>query len=146
MAKKKVEIYTDGACSGNPGKGGWGVILKSGDYEKEIFGKKDNTTNNEMELTAVIMGLKAIKTECDITIYTDSKYVCDGINSWIHSWKINNWKNSQKKVIANLELWKTLDELAAKWNPKIEWIRGHDGHIMNERADKIARKAILNEN
>jgi ribonuclease HI len=134
----KVEIYTDGACKGNPGRGGWGAILICMDRKKILNGSKELSTNNEMELTAVVEALSSIKNPCEITLYTDSKYVVEGVNSWRHSWKQNNWKNSQKKQIANYDLWLKCDELVEKLSPKLVWVKGHNGNFFNEEVDKIA--------
>jgi ribonuclease HI len=139
---QKIEIYTDGACKGNPGIGGWAAILISDSKTKEIHGSQKLTTNNQMELKGVIEGLKAVKKKCLITLYTDSKYVVDGVNSWLKGWKKNGWKNSQKKEIANIELWKELDELVQRTNPVIKWVKGHSDNIMNQRADDLANFAV----
>ena len=137
---KRVEIFTDGACSGNPGAGGWGVILRYGEIEKELSGGEENTTNNRMELTAVIEALKALKKECDITIYTDSRYVMDGVQEWMPNWKLNGWKTTNKKSpVKNVELWQILDSLLSKHKIKWVWVKGHNGHPENERVDKLAR-------
>lgn len=135
-----IEVFTDGACSGNPGAGGWGVILRYGEIEKELSGGEENTTNNRMELTAVIEALKALKKECDITIYTDSRYVMDGVQEWMPNWKRNGWKTTNKKSpVKNVELWQILDSLLSKHKIKWVWIKGHNGHPENERVDKLAR-------
>lgn len=134
-----IIIYTDGACSGNPGPGGWGAILIWKDTIKEIFGYMPNTTNNQMELTAAIEALKAVKKEVPIKIYTDSEYVKKGITEWIHGWKKSNWKNGKVK---NIELWQQLDALSSKFQIEWHWVRGHDGNKYNELADSLARKAI----
>ncbi len=140
----RVEIYTDGACSGNPGIGGWGVILRYKDTEKELSGGEINTTNNRMELTAVIEALKALKTACNITLYTDSKYVMNGITEWLENWKKNGWKTSNKKgAVKNIDLWQTLDELVLKHEIRWVWVKGHAGHIENERVDTLARSEVL---
>ena len=141
---KQVEVYTDGACSGNPGPGGWGAVLRyrfNGKvYEKELSGGDASTTNNRMELTAVIEALKALKKECDITIYTDSRYVMDGVQEWMPNWKRNGWKTTNKKSpVKNLELWQILDSLLSKHKIKWVWVKGHNGHPENERVDKLAR-------
>ena len=136
-----VEIYTDGACSGNPGAGGWGVILRYGEIEKELSGGEFQTTNNRMELQAVIEALKALKKECEVTLYTDSKYVMDGVNEWMPNWKRNGWKTTNKKSpVKNIELWQELDVLLAKHKIKWVWVKGHNGHPENERVDKLARE------
>lgn len=138
-----IEIYTDGACSGNPGPGGWGAVLLYKEHSKEISGGEKDTTNNRMELKAVIEALRAVKkSAADIVVYTDSKYVQHGISEWIHSWKKNGWKNAGKKPIKNADLWKELDEEAAKHNIKWMWVRGHNGNKYNEIADKLACGAV----
>ena len=135
-----IEIYTDGACSGNPGAGGWGVILRCGETEKELSGGEKKTTNNRMELTAVIEALKALKRECEITLYTDSRYVMDGVTQWMPNWKQNNWKTTNKKsAVKNLDLWQELDRLLPAHKIKWVWVKGHNGHPENERVDKLAR-------
>ena len=135
-----IEVFTDGACSGNPGAGSWGVILRYGEIEKELSGGEENTTNNRMELTAVIEALKALKKECDITIYTDSRYVMDGVQEWMPNWKLNGWKTTNKKSpVKNVELWQILDSLLSKHKIKWVWVKGHNGHPENERVDKLAR-------
>ena len=135
-----IEVFTDGACSGNPGAGGWGVILRYGEIEKELSGGEENTTNSRMELTAVIEALKALKKECDITIYTDSRYVMDGVQEWMPNWKLNGWKTTNKKSpVKNVELWQILDSLLSKHKIKWVWVKGHNGHPENERVDKLAR-------
>ena len=137
-----IEIFTDGACSGNPGAGGWGVILRYGETEKELSGGEAHTTNNRMELTAVIEALKALKRECEITLYTDSRYVMDGVNEWMPNWKKNGWKTTNKKsAVKNLELWQELDSLLPRHKIKWVWVKGHNGHPANERVDKLARDA-----
>jgi ribonuclease HI len=140
---KKVEIFTDGACKGNPGPGGWGAVLRMGHHEKDISGHEPATTNNRMELTAVIRALNALKEPCEVHLHTDSRYVIDGITKWIFGWQKNGWKNSQKKPVLNAELWQDL--IAAVRPHRIEWIwvKGHDGHPENERADKLASDAAL---
>lgn len=139
---KKVVIYTDGACRGNPGNGGWGAILNYNDKTKEIKGFASNTTNNIMELTAVIKSIELLKEPCQITVFTDSKYVQNGISTWIHGWKKNGWKTSNKKSVKNKNLWLALDDQAAKHNISWEWVKGHSGHPLNERADELANQAI----
>ena len=135
----KVEMYTDGACSGNPGPGGWGTILRSGDYEKEFSGGEPETTNNKMELTAVIEGFKALKKNCDVTLYTDSKYVADALSlGWAKSWKENGWRKADKKPALNIELWDELLTLIEPHKLQIVWLKGHAGHPENERCDKLA--------
>ena len=141
----KVYIFTDGACRGNPGEGGWGAILQYDNHEKEINGYSENTTNNIMELTAVIKSLQALKKTCDVILTTDSKYVKNGITTWIHNWKKNGWKTASKKSVKNKELWILLDEECRKHKVTWEWIKGHSGHELNERADLLANLAIDNK-
>ena len=141
---KNVDIYTDGACSGNPGKGGWGAVLVYGNKEKEISGANADTTNNRMELTAVIEALKILKEPCNVTLTTDSKYVCDAINQeWVYSWKKNNWKKADKKPALNVDLWEKLLELLEMHNVTFVWVRGHNGHPYNERCDTLAVNEYL---
>ncbi len=135
---KKIELYTDGACSGNPGNGGWGYLLKYKSIEKEEFGGNPQTTNNQMELTAVINGLKALKEPCEIDLYTDSKYVLEGCSKWLDGWKKNNWKKSDKKPVLNQELWQELDSLMQQHTITWHWVKGHAGHPENERVDTLA--------
>ena len=137
-----INIYTDGACRGNPGPGGWGALLIYQKSKKELYGFSPETTNNIMELSAVIESLKSIKRKCPIIITTDSNYVKNGITDWIHSWKTNNWKTANKKPVKNKELWIELDSLCALYDIKWEWVKGHSGHPENERADSLANKAI----
>lgn len=139
---KMVKIYTDGACSGNPGPGGWGAVLIYNEFEKKISGFDESTTNNRMELISVIESLKLLKEKCIVEIFSDSKYVCDGISKWMLNWKNNNWKGSNKKLIKNDDLWKSLDFELSKHNVNINWIKGHNGDFYNEIADKLARDAI----
>ncbi|MEK9649320.1 MAG: ribonuclease HI [Gammaproteobacteria bacterium] len=139
---KSVEIYTDGACKGNPGKGGWGVIIQYQDKSKELFGGREETTNNQMEMQAVIEGLGALKEPCSVTLYTDSKYVMDGITNWIHGWKKNNWKTANKKPVKNMEYWQALDELTSHHEISWKWVKGHAGIPGNERADALANLGI----
>ena len=140
----RVEIFTDGACSGNPGPGGWGAILRYKDIEKEFSGGEAETTNNRMELTAVIEALKALKTRCVISLYTDSKYVMDGVNQWLPNWKKNNWRTTNKKSeVKNIDLWQQLDELLPQHEILWNWVKGHNGHPENERVDKLAREQSL---
>ena len=138
----RVEIFTDGACSGNPGPGGWGAILRAGGHEKELSGGERATTNNRMEMMAVIQGLAALKTPSQVTLYTDSRYVLDGATKWIKNWKKNGWKTADKKPVKNDDLWRQLEIEAARHEIKWQWVRGHDGHPENERADALARGAI----
>ena len=139
---KTVNIYTDGACRGNPGDGGWGVLIKYENTSKEIYGGEKNTTNNKMELKAAIEGLKALNESCIVNLTTDSKYVMQGITSWIKKWKINKWKNSNKKDVKNKELWIELDKLCMKHDVRWNWVKGHTGHEQNEIADILANKGI----
>lgn len=141
-SKTKVDMYTDGACSGNPGPGGWGTILRSGTYEKEFLGGEPETTNNRMELTAVIEGFKALKKPCDVTLYTDSKYVAEALDKgWAKQWKANGWRKSNKKPALNIELWDELLTLIEEHDLKIIWLKGHAGHPENERCDHLAVSA-----
>ncbi len=140
---KKVEIFTDGACKGNPGPGGWGAILRMGHHEKELSGGEAETTNNRMELTAVIRALEALKEPCHVHLHTDSRYVIDGITKWIYGWQKNGWKTAAKKPVLNADLWQEL--LSATRRHRIEWlwVKGHDGHPENERADRLASDAAV---
>ncbi|MCP4394178.1 MAG: ribonuclease HI [Alphaproteobacteria bacterium] len=137
-----VEMFTDGACSGNPGKGGWGTLLRFGNTEKEMSGADMETTNNRMELMAVIMGLENLKRPCRVKIYTDSKYVMQGASKWLEGWKAKGWKTSSKKPVKNAELWRRLDEVMIRHDISWEWVKGHSGHVENERVDQLARDAI----
>ena len=139
---KEVIIYTDGACRGNPGPGGWGALIKFDAAEKEIFGGQNNTTNNQMELSAAIEGLSILKEPCDVELFTDSKYVMDGITQWIQNWKKNNWKTSAKKEVKNKELWQQLDQLMSYHQVQWHWVKGHSGDPGNETADLLANKGI----
>ena len=139
---KTVIIYTDGACRGNPGPGGWGVLIEHGESSKQLYGGDIATTNNKMELTAAIMALKEIKEPCEIILYTDSKYVLQGIEEWIHNWKKRGWKGANKKPVKNIELWKELDELRDEHNIKWNWVKGHSGDPGNETADMLANRGI----
>ena len=138
----QVEIFTDGACSGNPGPGGWGAILRYGETVRELSGGEADTTNNRMELTAAIEALNALKRPCDIVLTTDSTYVKDGITSWIDGWKKRGWKNSQKKPVKNEDLWKALDAARSRHTVEWKWVKGHAGHAENERCDELARLAM----
>ncbi len=140
---KKVKIYTDGACSGNPGPGGWGAVLIYEKTEKQLSGSAPETTNNRMEMTAVIEALKLLKSKCEVQIFTDSKYVMDGITSWIIGWKARGWKTANKKPVKNVDLWQQLDELVAGHNIKWNWVKGHNGDHYNEIADTLATSAII---
>ncbi len=137
-----VELYTDGACSGNPGPGGWGALLRYKSTEKELSGAEMDTTNNRMELMAAIEGLKAIKRSCHVTLYTDSKYVLQGVTEWMDGWKLRGWKTADKKPVKNQDLWMALDEQVNRHSIAWEWVKGHAGHIENERVDELARMAI----
>ena len=139
---KTVTLYTDGACKGNPGKGGWGVLMRYGSHEKELFGGEAHTTNNRMELTAIIQGLAALKRPCAVVIYTDSQYVKNGMEQWIHGWKKNGWKTAAKQPVKNEDLWRQLDQLAAQHQIQWQWVRGHAGHAENERADALANQGV----
>ena len=139
----KIKIYTDGACSGNPGKGGWGALIQENDNEKKLSGSELNTTNNRMELTAVIRALEHYDEAKEIEVFTDSKYVMQGITEWIKNWKTNHWKTSQKKDVKNKDLWVLLDSVSAKHDIKWSWVKGHAGDYGNEIADKLATEAIL---
>ena len=142
MDDKLIHIYTDGACRGNPGPGGWGALLECENYKKEIKGSSQLTTNNIMELTAVIEALKLIKNPSKIIITTDSTYVKNGITDWIHNWKLKGWKTANKKPVKNKELWQSLDDLSSLHSIKWEWVKGHTGHFGNEKADELANEAI----
>jgi ribonuclease HI len=137
-----VDIYTDGACSGNPGPGGWGAVLRYNGHEKELFGYAPETTNNRMEMTAVIESLKALKRPLPIRLHTDSQYVRQGITQWIHSWKQRGWKTANKEPVKNEDLWRALDALVAGRQIEWLWVKGHAGHPENERADALARRGI----
>ena len=137
---KQVDIFTDGACSGNPGPGGWGTILRYGDAEKEMSGGEGETTNNRMELTAVIKGLQALTKPCRVTVHTDSKYVMDGATKWLDGWVKKGWKTASKKKVKNQDLWETLYQEMKKHDLSWIWVKGHSGHAENERADELARR------
>ena len=143
MSDQRVTIYTDGACSGNTGPGGWGAILQFGDTTKELNGGEAHTTNNRMELMAAIAALEALKRPCAIDLHTDSQYLRNGIMTWIHGWKKNGWRTSDKKPVKNVDLWKRLDEALAHHKIQWHWVKGHAGHPMNERADELAREGIV---
>jgi len=135
---KRVIAFTDGACSGNPGPGGWGVVLRSGEHEREIFGGEAETTNNRMELTAAIQALQALREACEVELTTDSTYVKDGITQWLHKWKSNGWKTASKKPVKNRDLWELLEAQTARHAVDWQWVKGHSGHPDNERADALA--------
>ena len=137
-----VEIFTDGACSGNPGPGGWGAILRWRGKEREIWGGESDTTNNRMELTAAIQALETLNRGVSVILYTDSTYVKDGITSWISGWKARNWKTAAKKPVKNVDLWQALDEAVSKHDVEWRWVKGHAGHPENERADELARRGV----
>ena len=137
-----VEIFTDGACSGNPGPGGWGALLRSGDHEKEMSGGEMETTNNRMELMAAISALEGLKAPSKVDLHTDSTYVKDGITKWIHNWERNGWKTAAKKPVKNVDLWKRLQAALTRHDVRWHWVKGHAGHPENERADELARMGI----
>lgn len=137
-----VEVFTDGACSGNPGPGGWGAILRMGTLEKELFGGEAGTTNNRMEMMAVIQALGALKRPVHVRVHTDSQYVQKGISEWIHGWKRRGWKTANKEPVKNEDLWRELDRLAGQHKVEWLWVRGHNGHVENERADALARRGV----
>lgn len=139
---KHIDMFTDGACSGNPGPGGWGVILRYGAHEKELKGGASATTNNRMELQAVIEGLLSLKEKCHVIVHTDSKYVMEGVTKYLSSWKMRGWKTADRKEVKNLDLWKQLDELLTQHRTEWIWVKGHNGHVENERADVLARAGI----
>jgi ribonuclease HI len=141
-SEHSVSIYADGGCRGNPGPGGWGAVLQSGGVEKELWGGEAHTTNNRMELTAVIRALEALKRPSTVHVHTDSQYVQKGINEWIHNWKRNGWRTSDKKPVKNADLWQELDTLAREHEIKWSWIKGHAGNAGNERADRLANRGI----
>lgn len=140
--EKTVYLFTDGACKGNPGAGGWGVLLRYGGHEKELFGGEAQTTNNRMELTAVLSGLKTLNRPCDVVICTDSQYVKNGMESWIHNWKKNGWKTAGRQPVKNADLWQQLDEQVARHRVRWQWVKGHAGHAENERADALANRGV----
>lgn len=143
MTVPQVCLYTDGACSGNPGPGGWGALLSMGKHEKELCGAEAHTTNNRMEMMAAIQGLRALKNPCQVDLYTDSQYLREGITSWIVGWKKNGWKTAAKKPVKNEDLWRLLDDLVQIHDIRWHWVKGHNGHPENERVDLLARSAIL---
>ena len=140
--EKTVYLFTDGACKGNPGAGGWGVLLRYGTHEKELFGGEAQTTNNRMELMAVLSGLKTLNRPCDVVICTDSQYVKNGMESWIHNWKKNGWKTAGRQPVKNADLWQQLDEQVARHRVRWQWVKGHAGHAENERADALANRGV----
>ena len=142
---KQVEIFTDGACKGNPGPGGWGAVLRTGGHEKELSGHAPATTNNRMELTAVIEALSALKSPCAVALHTDSRYVIDGITKWIFGWQKNGWKSAAKKPVLNVDLWQALLTATKPHKISWHWVKGHAGHPENERADKLASDAALKQ-
>ncbi len=142
MNETSVEIYTDGACSGNPGPGGWGALMRFNGAEKELFGGEALTTNNRMEMTAVIESLKALTRPCKVDLYTDSKYVKDGLEQWLPGWKARGWRTADKKPVKNADLWVAMDNEMRKHEVKLHWVKGHAGHPENERADELARRGI----
>ncbi|WP_286238690.1 ribonuclease HI [Neptuniibacter halophilus] len=139
---KVVEMFTDGACKGNPGPGGWGVFMRYGESEKQLYGGEQGTTNNRMELMAAIQGLEALNRPCEVVLTTDSQYVRQGITEWITGWKRKGWKNSQNKPVKNADLWQRLDQAAAKHQVDWRWVKGHSGHPENELADQLANKGV----
>ena len=142
MTEKIVTLYTDGACKGNPGPGGWGVVMEYGDHRKELCGGDPETTNNRMELMAAIQGLSALKARCVVDLYTDSVYVKDGITKWVPNWKKNGWKTAAKKPVSNQDLWQQLDSVTNEHDVRWHWVKGHAGHPGNERADELANLGV----
>lgn len=139
---KKIEMYTDGACRGNPGPGGWGVLLRNGESERTLYGGEPETTNNRMELTAAIEGLAALSEPCRVELTTDSEYVRRGITEWMQAWKQRNWRTAARKPVANRDLWERLDAISSAHDVRWHWVRGHSGHVDNERVDALANQAI----
>jgi len=139
---EKVEIFTDGACKGNPGRGGWGALLLAGGHKRELFGGELNTTNNRMELKAVIEALSLLKRPCEVIVHTDSQYVQKGISEWIHGWKVRGWKTAAKEPVKNVDLWQALDAAQAMHRIEWRWVKGHAGHDGNERADTLANMGV----
>ncbi len=137
-----VEAFTDGACRGNPGPGGWGVLLRYGEHERELYGGEPETTNNRMELTAAIRALEALDQPCQVVLTTDSEYVCRGMTEWLAGWKRRGWRTAARKPVRNQDLWQRLDELVQEHDVEWQWVRGHTGHLENERADALANQAI----
>jgi len=142
VSEGRVTIHTDGACSGNPGPGGYGAILQWGDHTREVKGGEPHTTNNRMELMAAIMALESLKRPCTVDIHTDSQYLRNGIMTWINGWKRNGWKTADRKPVKNVDLWQRLDDALSHHTVRWHWVRGHAGHDLNERADELARQAI----
>jgi len=142
VTRPKVVIYTDGACKGNPGIGGWGAWLQSGDHHKELWGGESSTTNNRMEMTAVIEALASLKRTCDIVLYTDSEYVKNGITTWIHGWKSRGWKTAARQPVKNVELWQRMDALSQLHQIEWRWVKGHAGDPGNEKADELANRGV----
>ncbi|ALG72214.1 ribonuclease H [Azospirillum thiophilum] len=140
--RRTVDIFTDGACSGNPGPGGWGAILRYGEVEKELYGGEPATTNNRMELMAAIMALEALKKPVVVRLFTDSEYVKNGITKWIHGWKAKGWLTADRKPVKNVDLWQRLEEAKRQHEIEFHWVRGHAGHPENERADELARRGV----
>ncbi len=138
----KITIYTDGACRGNPGPGGWGALLIFGSHEKQLCGAERDTTNNRMELLAAIKALRALRRRCRVQLYTDSQYLCNGAQQWLEKWKLKNWKSSSHEAVKNRDLWEAIDELLGQHQVTLHWVRGHDGNLGNERADALANQAI----
>ena len=139
---KRIEIFTDGACRGNPGRGGWGALLRYGDRERELCGGEALTTNNRMELTAAIEALAALRERCEVDLYTDSQYVRDGVTQWMANWKRRGWRTADRKPVKNIDLWQALDREATRHQVRWHWVRGHSGHDGNERADQLANRGI----
>ena len=142
MSDRELQIFTDGACSGNPGPGGWAALLRYGDNEKTLSGGEPDTTNNRMEMMAVIEALESLKRACTVAIHTDSRYVMDGMTQWIHKWKASGWKTAAKKPVKNADLWQRLDDAASQHAIEWHWVKGHSGHPENERVDALARSAM----
>lgn len=139
---KRIEIFTDGACRGNPGPGGWGALLRYGEHERELYGGEPDTTNNRMELMAAIRALETLREPCDVDLTTDSEYVRKGISEWLPAWKARNWKTSDRKPVKNADLWQQLEQAAARHTVRWHWVKGHSGHDENERADQLANRGI----
>jgi len=143
LSAHRVRIHTDGACSGNPGPGGWGAILAWNDHERELKGGEPHTTNNRMELTAAIAALDALKRPCTVDLFTDSQYLRSGITTWITTWKRNGWRTAERKPVKNVDLWQRLDQLLTQHEVHWHWVKGHSGHDLNERADRLARQGLV---